>query len=157
MSVRILPIQRRSPWFCPPLSVLGPALLAMIAAGPRQAFAVRLDVVVADIAGAQITSACNSHDAAGRCFVWKHVWHLDGDLKPIAVPTPRFGDDPGCRVGVRHEANYAFATIDCGNQIAAAHTEAICGERPVAWLSYVIEDDGVPERRVGYDVTVTCR
>ena len=133
------------------------SLAVIAAAGSQPAFALRLDVVVADIAATTITAACDSHDSLGPCFIWKHVWHLDGDLKPAAVPTPRFGDNPACRVGLRHDADNAFATIDCGNQITAAHTEAVCGKRPVAWLSYTIEDDAVPEHRVGYDVTVTCR
>ncbi len=157
MKVRISPLPPRSRRLHANLFVIGLAILAAITASPRQALAIRLDVVVADIAGAQITSACDSRSTAGPCFVWKHVWHLDGDLKPVAVPTPRFGDNPACHVGVRHDTNYVFATIDCGNQGAAAHTEAICGGRPVAWLSYVIEEDSVPEGHVGYDVTVTCR
>ena len=155
MTAQISSTRPGSPWLRRHRLTLG--LAAVAAAVAQPAFALRLDVVVADIAATTITSACNSHDSLGSCFIWKHVWHLDGDLQPIVVPTPRFGDDPACRIGVRHNADYAFATIDCGSQVTTAHTEAICGGRPVAWLSYTIEDDGVPEHRVGYDVTVTCR
>jgi hypothetical protein len=33
--------------------------------------------------GERSRQTCNM----GPCFVWKHVWHLDGDLKQVAVPT----------------------------------------------------------------------